>query len=148
MSETTATKRDLLEDIFELVRQPDRLSFEPGLVELTVGDVREHMVEHVGHEHPAAARSQQRSPVLLKEHRVLEEARRHVTSVVPVGCHGRQQQASVQHTRRDTDVYRYVRSSAVIPEDQLYAEYVRNTSESNATLFVFRMRIGISLAVT
>lgn len=49
----------------------------PGLVELPVGQVRKDVVEHVGSEEPAAARHQQRRPVLLEEHGVLQETRRH-----------------------------------------------------------------------
>lgn len=67
-------KNYLLENILELLRQCDWLSFVTGLIERTEGHVREHMVEQVGCEDPATACDKQRSPVLLNKHRVFEEA--------------------------------------------------------------------------
>lgn len=55
----------LLENILQLFRQCDRLSFVPGLIELTIGHVRENVVEHIGYKDPTTARNEQRSPVLL-----------------------------------------------------------------------------------
>lgn len=70
----------LLENVLELFRQCGWFSIGPGLIELTVGVVREHMVEYFGGKHPTTARNKQWSPVLLEKHHVLEEAGRHVTS--------------------------------------------------------------------
>ena len=73
---------DLLENILELFRHSDRLSFGIGLIELPVGHVGEHVVEHVGAKDPHTARDEQRSPVLLEKHRILENTRRHVASLL------------------------------------------------------------------
>lgn len=70
----------LLKDNLQFVRQGDRLSLVPGLVELPVRHVGEDMVDHVGCEDPATARNEQRSAVLLEQHCILEEGRRHVVS--------------------------------------------------------------------
>lgn len=49
----------------------------PGLIELTVGQTGENVVEHVGCEDSSTARDEQWSPVLLEKHRELEETRCH-----------------------------------------------------------------------